>query len=219
MNLVEKITRLFPNLAFVTYTLELEALLTDCDTILDLGCGIDSPLRYISSLNKKFTVGVDAYKPVIEQSRKKRIHNKYVMMNLNEIQSKFLDKSFDAVIALDVIEHFKKSEGDALRRNMERIAKKRVIISTPNGFITSETNAVSDNPFQQHFSGWVVNTFKKCGYRVIGMYGWKPLRGEGAILRFKPKIVWGMFSELTHYVFTRHHPDYAFSLLAWKDVT
>lgn len=218
MNLIEKITRLFPNLAFVTYTLELERLLADCDSILDLGCGVDSPLRYISAINKKFTVGVDAYKPVIEQSKKKGIHDRYVLMNLSEIQRKFRDKSFDAVIALDVIEHFKKSDGEALRKGMERVAKKRVVISTPNGFITSETNAVSDNPFQQHFSGWSANNFRRLGYQVIGMYGWKPLRAEGAILRFKPKLVWGILSELTHYLFTRNHSDYAFSLLAWKDV-
>ena len=46
----------------------------------------------------------------------------------------FSDRSFDAVIALELLEHLNKEEGYELIHNMERWARSKVIVSTPNGF-------------------------------------------------------------------------------------
>src|SRR5688500_9881031 len=70
-------------------------------TLLDVGCGSYSPVQ---TFNKRLhTVGVDAFEPSIEESRRKGIHNEYVKMNVLEIDKKFEPKSFDVVIATDVI--------------------------------------------------------------------------------------------------------------------
>ena len=59
----------FPRFVLATFILEIEKHLKDCKTILDVGCGNNSP---IGLLEEKYnTIGVDAYKPSIEESKNK----------------------------------------------------------------------------------------------------------------------------------------------------
>lgn len=201
------------NIPFQTFLSNLDQTLGNCQTILDVGCGKNSPLRYLP--RRKYTVGIDGYAPDIEASKKNNFHDLYYIADIQAINQQFSPKSFDAVIALDVIEHLHKSAGKELLRTLETIARRRVIVLTPNGFIRQVGR---DNKLQEHLSGWSVADLKTRGYTVQGMYGWKPLRQEEASLRFRPKIFWGLLSELTHHAYTRNQPEHAFSLMAWKDV-
>ena len=96
---------------------------------------------------------------------------------------------------------------------MEKIAKNKVIIMTPNGFLPQ--GIYYNNPWQVHKSGWTVKEMKKRGYKVIGINGWKPLRGECARLRFWPKYFWLRISEITQF-FVRNKPEKAFQILCVK---
>lgn len=202
----------FPNLGLFTFVSELEKNFRGCKSILDVGCGDNSPIGYLK-LNKKFTVGLDGYPPAIAESKKRRLHDSYQICDIRDLDA---SKLFDAVIALDVIEHLNKKEGHKFLENLESIAQKRVIINTPNGFIPQHNK---DNNLQTHKSGWNIKDFTKRGYRVYGMYGWKLLRGEEAGLKYWPKSFWMLISVATHYLFTRKHPDYAFSLFAVKNMS
>lgn len=213
MEIINKIKKTFPNLALFTLSLELEQILKDCNEILDLGCGSNSPLSFLSK--KKNLVGVDGHKKSISESKKRKIHDKYYLMNILDIGSKFKRKSFDAVVALDLIEHLTKRDGIKLLKMMEKIARKKVVVLTPNGFI-DQTG--SDNSLQEHLSGWNTKDFKKRGYEVVGRYGLKQLRGEKASLLFRPKLFWGIVSELSHLLYTRGNPEKAFSILCSKEI-
>lgn len=204
--------RTFPNIAMATYIAALDKTLIDCDTILDVGCGNSSPLQYLS--RKQYTVGIDRYKPAIVESKRKMIHDKYEYMDIRNIKEKFKNKSFDTVIALDIIEHLKKADGELLLKQMEEIAKKKVIVMTPNGFVFQQDN---ENSLQTHLSGFNINDFVSKGYVVSGMYGLKILRGNHADLK-KPKLIFGILSEITHYLFTYKHPQFSFSLFAVKQI-
>ena len=72
MNLVSSIyhNRLFETI-FPTHVYVLKQELKDCESVLDLGCGPDSPLQYCS--NVQHSVGVEAFQPYLEESKK----NKY----------------------------------------------------------------------------------------------------------------------------------------------
>lgn len=209
----DKAKKVFPNFTLLTFALALDRLLAGCDSVLDLGCGKNSPLRILEK--KKLSVGVDAYAPYIRRSRKKKIHDKYYIMDVLQINERFKPKSFDAVLALDLIEHLQKSDGKKLLSKMEKIARKKVVILTPNGFIKQEDD---ETRLQEHLSGWTIGDFKKKGYKIEGMYGLKFLRGEKAELRFRPKFFWGAISELTHYLYTKNNPKYSFSLLCYKNI-
>ena len=94
---------------FSSYETELEKAIGKCKTLLDVGCGNDSPIK---SFSKKFySVGVDIFKPSIEKSKNLKIHNKYYKINVLDIGKKFKPNSFDCVLASDLIEHLSKEDG------------------------------------------------------------------------------------------------------------
>ena len=181
--------------------------------LLDVGCGSTSP---ISKINRNFySVGFDLFVHSINKSKKANIHNKYVKGNILKINDYFKDNSYDCVIALDVIEHFTKKDGNAFLLNLEKIAKKRVVIFTPNGYV--KQNVFDGNKYQIHKSGWSVKDFKKRGYKVIGLRGPKELRGEFATITKKPWIFWG-FIALILEPFYVIFPERSFHLLAVKNI-
>jgi cyclopropane fatty-acyl-phospholipid synthase-like methyltransferase len=191
-----------------------ETLVGTCDSVLDIGCGSGSPLKHISREFSR-TVGVDGYTASIERSRAAGIHQEYHQLDLLQVGQHFAPKSFDAVIALDVIEHFDKPEGYRLLEMMESLARKRVVIFTPNGFLPQDE--WDNNVHQVHRSGWEVYDFELRGYRVTGMSGLKPLRGAFALPRIRPARLGSRLSILTEPLATRV-PQLAFQLFAVRDM-
>ena len=189
------VRQFFVYIGDVSYYKSLEKELTGMKTVLDVGCGSWSPL---ASVKKSFySVGIDIHKPSIEEIKKKKIHDAYKIGDLFKIGTYFKPKSFDAVVALDVVEHFEKKESLNLIKQMEKIAKKKVVILTPNGF--AKQDAYDGNLFQEHKSGWNISDFRRLGYKVFGIRGLRFLRGGegGATIKFKPWFLWGAISTLS----------------------
>lgn len=205
------IKKIIANYKDIFYYKTLEKHLVNSSSVLDVGCGDDSPIQRV---NKTFySIGIDAFKPSILKSKRKNIHNDYKIGVITNLKKYFKPKSFDTVIALDVIEHFEKKDAFELIKNMEKIARKKVILLTPNGFYPQDT--FNDNPFQVHKSGWSKRELKNLGYRVYGLRGIKYLRGDFATIKYKPWVLWGFiafFSEpLLHYF-----PNFSYDLFAVK---
>jgi len=59
----------------------------------------------------------------------------FIQGNVTSDLAAIESKSFDIVIAMDLIEHLPKSDGYKLLYEMERIARKACMIMTPNGFV------------------------------------------------------------------------------------
>ncbi|MBS3145161.1 methyltransferase domain-containing protein [Candidatus Woesearchaeota archaeon] len=188
-----------------------EKELKECENILDVGCGANSQIQFFKI--KRYTVGIDIDKKSLEKSRDKKIHNKYIHKNILEINKIFSPKSFDAVIALDVIEHLKKEQGFQLIKKMEKIAKKKTIIFTPNGFLAQE--AYDNNKHQEHLSGWEIEELKERGYKVIGANGLKFLKTTRGLTKYRPARFWQVIGDITQ-LFVKNHPKYAFQLVAVK---
>lgn len=197
---------------FPDYQVELEKTVADCRTLLDVGCGSSSPIKHFSK--RIFSVGVDAFQPSIEKSRKEKIHNEYHILDALDIGKEFRLNSFDCVLASGLVEHLTKEEGIRLIAMMERIARRKIIVITPNGFLPQ--GEYDSNPGQIHKSGWTVKEMEKRGYRVIGINGWKNLREERASIRFRPKLLFGVISVVSEF-FVKNHPERAFELLCVKD--
>jgi len=204
--LVRKIYRFF----FPWWTNYVKKELVGCETVLDLGCGkgLKSPLQ---GMALTYAVGVEIFEPYLEECRQKKIHSDYIRADIRGIE--FKDSSFDAVLMLEVLEHLTREEGRLLLDKCSRWAKKKVIISTPNGYLWQDK--YDNNPFQEHISGWSVEELRSLGFSVIGFQGWKKLRGYGTIPRYRPALLWEIISDMTQKV-TYHYPRLAFRLLAVK---
>ncbi|MFX0000786.1 MAG: class I SAM-dependent methyltransferase [Candidatus Hodarchaeota archaeon] len=198
----------------VDLTKLIEENIRDCDSILDLGCGPSSRLEKINT-NNKYTVGVDIFEKYIEISRKKKIHDSYVILDIKHIEKKFPPKSFDCVMLLDVIEHLKKSEGINIINKMEKIAKRKIIVSTPNGYIRQDE--YHNNILQMHKSGWKLKIFKKLNFRVYGFNGLKFIRGDLGNIKLKPLQLWQHISTFTN-LFVVSLPQFAFHLFCVKNL-
>lgn len=200
----------FPHVARFTYVTEMHRQLAGCRTCLDVGCGGGSPTRL---LGFDFSVGMEAHPPSLELARKNKTHNEFVAARVQDIGRHFRTGQFDCVVALDLIEHLTKEEGLALIREMERIARKKILIFTPNGFLSQQSH---DGDLQEHLSGWTAGEMHSLGFTVIGMHGHRWFRGEQHEHRLKPKQLSGVVSELSHYLFTRAHPENAAAILCIK---
>lgn len=76
-------------------------------------------------------------------------------------------QKFDVVLCSQVVEHLKKTDAISLIGNIEKLAEKRIIIATTNGFIDYDHGPLLSN-FDKHQSGWEIEEFRRRGYKVVG---------------------------------------------------
>lgn len=193
--------------------IEIEKLVVpSCKTLLDLGCGANSNVKFFRD-KIEHSVGMDIHKGDLEKSKKAKIHDRYILDDVMNVDRHCKENSFDAVISIGLVEHLKKKDSLLLMKKMEKIARKLVIIGTPNGFIPQEE--YDNNPFQIHQSGFSNQDFQERGYTVLGMDGPKLLRGDNAKMRYKPVV---LFSVITNILdpLLRSFPSICFNQLAYK---
>jgi SAM-dependent methyltransferase len=200
----------FSNPGMAALLWELRRTLAGCHTVLDVGCGEASPLRYLPTLH---LTGLDGYAPSLERARAQKTHDAFQAGDVRKVGELLAGKKFDAVVALDVIEHLTKEDGQRMLAGMERLATRRVVIFTPNGFVPQRSQ---NGDLQEHLSGWEPAEMRQAGYEVLGMHGPKRMRGEYARLRHRPRAVAGLVSLAAHFLLTRLHPEKAFSIYCIK---
>ncbi|MCM8757678.1 MAG: class I SAM-dependent methyltransferase [Candidatus Omnitrophica bacterium] len=196
--------------------------LKDCYSVLDLGCGYNSLLKY---QRLKFSVGVDYFMPYLLESKNKSIHNFYIRADVKSVE--FRPSSFDAVLLLNVLEHLKKEEALKVLEKAFRIAKRKVILITPNGYLKQVSS--KENPLQEHQSGWQVKELLNLGFKPYGLAGFKFFRKDihyedrtqyikmaTSTMRFKPALFWLLFAEATQ-IIAWLFPQYTFEVFYVKN--
>ena len=132
------------------------------DTVLDLGCGI----QYANdSMRAKSVLGVDIWDTYLNEVKD---NIQTVRISMSELD-RFMDKSYDLVICLDVIEHLEKDLALKVIDECKRICRRMVIIYTPSEFkdnIGAVSNAwdLGENPYQEHRCLLDMNDFISRGY-------------------------------------------------------
>ena len=130
------------------------------DTILDVGVGLQPPTMELP--NER--TGCDIYLPYLKLTP--NVISKFQFDLRKGIPIK--DLSFDTVVCLDVIEHLDDQYGDILIAEMERIARKRIILITPEGFVTQIHDAykMGADYWQTHRAGYDRSFFEDKGFRI-----------------------------------------------------
>jgi SAM-dependent methyltransferase len=180
--------------------------LPSTDSLLDVGC---SDGRGSETLSRRGADGVDIYRPALETARRDARRTRVVQADVRSLP--YRDGSHDVVIALDVVEHFTKSDALAVMAELERVARRLVVIATPRGFLPQPGTA--EEPWQEHRCGFEVAELEASGYRVEALGGPKWLRGDYGAFRAGPL---GQLAVLLTKPIVA--PSVAFALLAAKRV-
>jgi len=191
--------------------LTLRNAIEGCEDVLDVGCGKTNNMQRLAI---KHSTGIDGYAPYLEEAKKHNLHDQYVLGDVRELEKYFKPGQFDTVLALDVIEHLPKEDGLRMMHSMEKIARRKVVLFTPSGFLPQ--TSYENNDLQEHLSGWEPSEMERYGYKVIGVLGPKSLRGELHSLKGRPKIFWGIISLLGHFLWTKRTPAKAAAILCVK---
>jgi SAM-dependent methyltransferase len=194
------------NILFPSWIKYLKRELRGCESVLDIGCGKDSPIQ---KCGVTFSLGVDLFDPYLEESEKKKIHTEYLKADIRSVE--FEPNSFDCVLCLEVLEHMTKEEGLKLIEKMEKWARKKIIITTPNAFVWQD--GIDNNPLQAHVSGWSAKELQNLGFNVYGLQGWNKLRGYQGILKYRPMFFWAKLSHISQKL-VYFCPSIAFQLFA-----
>jgi SAM-dependent methyltransferase len=173
--------------------------------VLDVGCSDGSGSEV---LRQRGAWGVDIYRPALERGARANP----VQADVRKLP--YRDRSFDAVVALDVIEHFDKDDALGLLGELERVSKGAVVVVTPSGFQAQP--GTEEEPWQEHKCGFHADELRTAGYEVTGFGGFKWMRapwGGG----FKCGAA-GKVGVLATDWWVKTRPDRAYVLLGTKGI-
>lgn len=136
-------------------------------SVLDVGAGLG---RYHKALHAKTDgnlVLLDAHLPNIVAHKPPSDATIFIGDAL-KILPTLMPRIFDAVIAIDVIEHLEKSDARVLIDEMFRVAERRVLLFTPDGFMPQDKDNynLGGDYWQTHRSGWTASELRSLGFDV-----------------------------------------------------
>jgi len=196
----------------LSFESRIRTALSGCQTILDIGCGTGRLKTLYSNADY---CGIELHKASADIALRSG-YIKIISNDVNKALSSLPKRSYDACVAIDLIEHLEYKDGIKLLNQMETVARKVSIIHTPNGYVPQKS--INGNRFQVHISGWSPDFFLKRGYKLYGTMGLKWFRSEQAIPVLKPAVLGSIISFATE-PFTVLFPNYAFEILAIKNLT
>jgi len=111
------------------YFKKLQILLKDLDykTILDIGCAEGFVTNEISGIKECDITGIDLSARDISEAKKQYPYLRFIEGDIYKLP--FNSKSFDMVIALEVLEHLENPE--IALEEIQRVAKKWILFSVP----------------------------------------------------------------------------------------
>jgi SAM-dependent methyltransferase len=175
-------------------------------TVLDVGCSDGRGSAVLTGV-----AGCDIYRPKLVEAVRSGRRGPVVQTDVRQLP--YRDGAYDAVVALDVIEHFEKPDGLLVMAEMERVSRNLAVVMTPAGFL--EQPGTREEPWQEHRCGFEPEELAVLGYQVRGVGGLAVLRGDyGAFRAGLP----GQLVAAATQPFVRRRPGRAFHLVGVKRV-
>lgn len=133
--------------------------------ILDVACGYGQ-WAYLIKIQKNIVpssiLGIEVHKPCIDKIKTLALYDNIMKVDVRE-KLPFKDKTFDLCLACEILEHVNKQDGLNLMAELERVCRKRIIVSTPQRFIEQFD---PKNPYGAHISLWKIKDFNDLGYNA-----------------------------------------------------
>ena len=203
--------------------------LVEGNSVLDLGCGFGHWGHVLTthchetkgrvSTNPPLITGVDAFQGNVDFCREHGFYASVHQADVVDFLQGSASRSCDTVIAIDLIEHMEEDAGAQFLDEMERVATRRIILSTP-GFknLREGSEGITGyNKWEQHVSWWPRDRFIRRGFQVRGVRHnlYRRLyrvRGMHWLLRTFPVI-----DDLLH-ALAYQSPRIAHTLLVYKKI-
>lgn len=148
-------------------------------SVLDVGCGKGTAAETVAEVFS-WLIGIDIFEPYLREAKKKCIYSDLVQGDIRLLP--FKSKSFDIVLCLEVLEHMEKADARVLIKELERIARQRVIICSPVGYVPQDK--YNGNPYQVHRSRWFPWDLRMLGYKISPVdFRYPALRHEESLFR------------------------------------
>jgi cyclopropane fatty-acyl-phospholipid synthase-like methyltransferase len=159
----------------------LNTVLSDCGSVLELGCGIGDKL---AATPCEFRVGVEAHRPYLDAAYRKwgpRLHELHVADARAYMETEI--RWFDAIMMIDFIEHLEMPDALALLERCRSIARRKIIVFCPIGECPqdSDTFQLGGDEWQTHLSTWTLESLGSEGFDVAL---WPGYREGGKLVAF-----------------------------------
>ncbi len=153
-------------------------------TILDVGCGKGKAMAFLNRHRRFKVIGVDIFKPDLEEARRQGVYENLILGDVRYLP--FADRSCDAVICLEVLEHLEKADAERFLIELERVVRRQILLSSPVGSFKQQPS--DQNPYQEHKYIWSPEELKAKGYKVRG-FGVKRMESERSWTSRPPYLV------------------------------
>lgn len=205
-----------------TYPAEIKKLILQGSTVLDVGCGDGHLMAWINYDNKLKVEGTDINGKDLQIARKRKCftNNKQsvfqIIYKVDLREPLPFKKKFDVVLSSQVVEHLKKEDALELIKKMEKLAQKRIIVATINGFFQFDHRR--PGKYDVHLSSWSPKEFSKMGYKV-STNGLKVVYKPGGLKDLFPTLnkIFFLISYLSTPILRFFHQP-GLLLIAYKDI-
>lgn len=146
--------------------------------ILDVGCGLGK-WGYLCLTNYWETygaqpgtipeiTGLDAFLPNVKRLHEQKVYREVLHVVCPPLP--FGDQTYDTVLLIELIEHLEEIAGLNLILEAKRVARHRVVLSTPNfsSLRPGHETITGFNAMEAHVSYWKRRALKKLGFKLYG---------------------------------------------------
>ena len=144
------------------------------ESVLDVGCGLG---RWGALLRSNYwecdgmaappaVDGLDAFEPNVATCTRMQLYRRV----WQQVLPSALSGQWDTVLAAEIIEHVPQERVEEVLESLERAAKQRVIVTTPNrsALRPGHETILGFNDHEAHLSYVSRRDLKRRGYRIVG---------------------------------------------------
>lgn len=138
------------------------------ESLISLCAGIGLELY---GINSKDVTAVDIAPQYTEELIRKYPTMKVVCSDALDFIKSQPRKSVDVISIIDGIEHMSKEQGKELISHMKRVAREKILLFTPEGYLKNEPHDAwgisGADHHQTHKSGWTREELNRLGFKLV----------------------------------------------------